>query len=197
MPVRVVRWISLVGIAVSLSALAAHVLELPNKLTLDGPLWLAVQQNIYSGWGPVLGPFEVGGTLATWVLLYLVRDRPRIALLTLVAAVCLTIALGAFFVLNAPVNAAFAAWTPETLPGDWPRYRLRWEIGHALRFVLQLIAFIALMRAMLVDALERARGHTDDSKERVQRHRLGTEGGLLPGKARGELDRGLGHGRSR
>jgi hypothetical protein len=25
----------------------AHVLELPNKLTLDGPLWVAIQQHLY------------------------------------------------------------------------------------------------------------------------------------------------------
>jgi hypothetical protein len=33
----------------------AHVLELPNKLALDGELWLAVQQHLYRGWGPFLG----------------------------------------------------------------------------------------------------------------------------------------------
>ncbi len=27
----------------------AHLLELPNKLALDGPLWLAVQQHLYRG----------------------------------------------------------------------------------------------------------------------------------------------------
>jgi hypothetical protein len=40
----------------------AHVLELPNKLRLSGPLRLAVQKSLYQGWGPFLGgPFEIAG----------------------------------------------------------------------------------------------------------------------------------------
>jgi hypothetical protein len=49
--VRALRWISLLATAVPLGATVAHVMELPNKLSLDGPLWLAVQQNLYRGWG--------------------------------------------------------------------------------------------------------------------------------------------------
>jgi len=53
--------VSLGCTTVALAALLAHVLELPNKLALPGPLWLAVQQNLFavgerssarSRWGP-------------------------------------------------------------------------------------------------------------------------------------------------
>jgi hypothetical protein len=44
--VGVIRRINGICLAVDLSALAAHVLALPNKLRLDGPLWLAVQQEL-------------------------------------------------------------------------------------------------------------------------------------------------------
>lgn len=147
-----VRWISLLSTAVTFSALVAHVLELPNKLALDGPLWLAVQQNLYRGWGPFIGPFEVTAMVSTLLLLYLVRTSPAIFRLTLVASLLLSAALVAFFLLNAPVNAAFASWTPETLPPDWPDFRLRWEAGHAISFVFVLIAFVALLRALFRDA---------------------------------------------
>lgn len=154
--VRNVRWISLVSTAVTLGALAAHALELPNKFTLDGPLWLAVQQNLYRGWGPFIGPFEVTSVMATWVLLYLARkDRPIFGL-TLLASCLLSGALAVLFILNAPVNAAFASWTSTTLPSDWSNYRLRWELGHAIGFVLVLVAFVALLRALFLDALIRA-----------------------------------------
>jgi hypothetical protein len=157
MPVTVCRWISLVCTGITLGAAYAHVLELPNKFRLDGELWLAVQQNIYRGWGPFIGPFEVLAIAATWVLVALVRGRRPTFVLTLVAALCLSLALVAFFTLNAPVNAAFAQWTPQTLPADWPDYRLRWELGHAVSFGLELIAFILLLRAAFVDAIARAR----------------------------------------
>jgi hypothetical protein len=155
---RTVRWISLLATAVTLSALAAHVLELPNKLTLAGPLWLAVQQQLYRGWGPVIGPFEVTAIVATWVLCFLGRQRSQVFRLTLLAAGLLSAALVAFFALTAPVNAAFAAWTPTTLPPNWPRFRLRWEAGHALAFACVLPAFIALVRALCLDVGGRRSG---------------------------------------
>ncbi len=156
MLLRIVRWISLVCTGVTLGVTAAHVLELPNKLALGGPLWLAVQQHLYRGWGPFIGPFEVAAIVSTWLLLLRVRKRRPAFRWTLLAALCLSAALAVFFALNAPVNAAFATWTAETLPPDWPTYRLRWEVGHAASFVLVLVAFIALLRGLFADAVDEA-----------------------------------------
>ena len=54
--------------------------------------------------------------------------------------------LAAFLLVVRPVNQAFAAWTPQTLPMDWPRYRLQWELGHAGRAVLGAISLASLIR---------------------------------------------------
>jgi hypothetical protein len=150
--VRALRWISLLATTVPFAATIAHVLELPNKFALDGPVWLAVQQSLYRGWGPFIGPFEIVAVLATWLLAYLVRRRRPAFALTLAAALCLTAMVAVFFLFNAPVNAAFAGWTAETLPADWPDYRRQWELGHAIAFVLVLIAFCTLLRAAFVEA---------------------------------------------
>jgi hypothetical protein len=72
-----------------------------------------------------------------------------------------------FFLFNAPVNAAFADWTAETLPADWPDYRRQWELGHAIAFVLALTAFCMLLRAAFAEAcalrseIERPRASID------------------------------------
>ncbi|HZP42751.1 MAG TPA: DUF1772 domain-containing protein [Candidatus Binatia bacterium] len=129
---------------VDLAALLAHVLELPNKLGLPGPLWLAVQQRLYRGWGPVLGPFEVAALAGAWLLAALVGRRSPAFARMLLAALCLTAALALFFAVVRPVNLALAGWTPATLPADWPRWRLRWEVGHAARAALVLVAVGAL-----------------------------------------------------
>src|SRR5699024_9168899 len=92
----------------------------------------------------------------TWILAYLGRRNRADFRLTLLAACLLSGALAVFFILNAPVNAAFASWTPATLPPDWPSYRLRWELGHAISFVLVLVAFVVLLRAFFRDALMHA-----------------------------------------
>jgi hypothetical protein len=153
----VVRWISVASTCVPLAAAAAHVLELPNKLTLDGPLWLVVQQQLYRNWGTIIGPFEVIAVLSTWGLVFVMRDRPPIRALATIAALCLTAMIAVFFALNAPVNAAVAQWSADALPADWHTYRLRWEIGHAVAFLLGLTALLALVRAAYLDAVEAQR----------------------------------------
>jgi len=125
------RWLALLVAFLACLAPAAHVLEMPNKLRLDGPLWLAVQQHLYAGWGPFIGaPTELGGLIISLVLVAASRGGERL-LFGLAASAYVGILLS-FFLLNAPVNAAVDGWTPATLPADWAGYRWRWEIGHAL-----------------------------------------------------------------
>lgn len=154
---RIIRAIALITTAVTLSAALAHVLELPNKLQLDGSLWLAVQQHLYRGWGPFIGPFEIASVPATWALVYLLRDRGAGFTPAVVAAACMTLAPLVFFVMNAPVNKAIASWSVTTLPADWASYRLRWEVGHAMTCALALTAFIALLRVACTDVAPRPR----------------------------------------
>jgi hypothetical protein len=151
-----VRAAGFLCLTVELMALGAHLLELPNKLAMSGALWLQVQQTLYRGWGPYIGPFEVGAVVLTWLLAYLLRERGARFVLTLLAALCLTVALALFFLLVQPVNIAVATWTPETMPVDWAAYRVSWEYGHAARAVLAALALAALVRAALIDRAVRA-----------------------------------------
>ena len=130
----------------------AHVLELPNKLVLDGSLWLAVQQHLYRGWGPFLGaPAEIGALTTRLGLLLARRARSREYWLTMVAVAAYTAMLATFFVLNAPVNQAVNGWTSASLPNDWPAYRMRWENGHALAALMAIIALAAVLRAYFAE----------------------------------------------
>ena len=63
------RTINLILAFIATTAPLAHVLELPSKLTLDGPLWLAVQQHLYRGWGAVFGSVEIAALASTGVVL--------------------------------------------------------------------------------------------------------------------------------
>ena len=130
----------------------AHLLEMPNKLALDGPLWLAVQQHLYRGWGPFYGgPVEIIA-LATTLTLLVARRRDRAPMrLTLLAALAHAGMIVVFFAFNNPVNAALNGWTPSILPPDWQSWRLRWEIGHALAAILSVVAIMSLVRAWLIE----------------------------------------------
>jgi hypothetical protein len=138
---RSLKWLALGLAAAALLAPLAHVLELPNKLRLAGPLWLAVQQLLYDGWGPLLGgPTEIGAAAICLVLVAARWRDNRLRRLYALAAFANFAMLACFFLLNDPVNKAVSAWTVQTLPADWPAYRLRWEAGHALAFALGLVA---------------------------------------------------------
>jgi hypothetical protein len=147
------RWLRRLALLIGfLACLApvAHLLELPNKLQLDGPLWLAVQQHLYRGWGPLIGaPTELGGLIISLVLLATNRRRLRTALLFALAVGAYIGMLLSFFLLNAPVNEAVNNWTPGALPVDWASYRLQWEIGHALAALFALLGLAASGSAIL------------------------------------------------
>jgi len=130
----------------------AHVLELPNKMALSGPLWLAVQQHLYRGWGPFLGaPVEIGAlAVSLYILLVQSRNRPTRGLAFL-ATLAYAAMIAAFFVFNSPVNNALNGWTAATLPPDWPAYRLQWELGHVLAALLSLLGLVAVTRISLVE----------------------------------------------
>jgi Domain of unknown function (DUF1772) len=126
----------------------AHTLEIPGKLSYDGRLWWHLQRTLYRPWWGRAGYLEGTAILSTGALAYARReDHPALAP-TAVAAVALLIANpGVFFALVAPANRATLHTEPDDLPADWRRLRNRWELGHALRFVLHLTAFVALRTA--------------------------------------------------
>ena len=129
----------------------AHVLEMPNKLALDAPLWLAVQQHLYRGWGLFVGAPILILALATTLALLVARRRELTPMrLTLMAAIAYAGMIATFFVLNDPVNAALNTWTPSSIPPYWSSYRLQWEAGHALAAILSCLALMTLLRAWLI-----------------------------------------------
>jgi hypothetical protein len=142
--VPALRAVAVVCAGVVAGLALAHVLQRPGSSALDGPTWLAVQHTFYGGFAVVGGVAEVVGLLAAGAALVLARrereSRPPLALATAGLAGTLV----AYAVGNAPVNARVAAWTPATLPPDWPAWRDRWETAHAVTAGLALVALIAL-----------------------------------------------------
>jgi uncharacterized membrane protein YhaH (DUF805 family) len=148
---RALRTINLVIAFIATTAPTAHALEMISKLTLDGPLWLGIQQHLYRGWGETFGLVEILALFTTLVLGLMRWHECRARRLYLVAALCYVAMVADFFVFNRPVNAGLNSWTPDGLPADWPVYRIKWEIGHALTALFSVIAFVALMRQRLRD----------------------------------------------
>ena len=149
MLLKFVRFVNLLLVALTLGMTFCHALEYPGKVKLPGPEWLTVQQNIYIAFGVVGAVIEVTAILTTWIVFAQIRTWKLARVLTLLAALCATAALGVWFAWVDPVNTALNAWTPETLPDNWMSFRDHWEAGHAVSAALFLLAFSALVVAIL------------------------------------------------
>ena len=85
--------------------------------------------------------------MSTLALALLVRKRPRQFALTLVAFVCIVGTQVVFWTFTFPTNQETNNWT--VLPDHWMARRARWEYSHATSAVLNLIALVALICAVL------------------------------------------------
>jgi hypothetical protein len=145
---RVSQAIAITLVALTMGTSFAHLLEWPAKLHYSGELYLRLQTSLYAYWGPpsITGFIEPAAVLSVLFLAVLCCRRPVILRLTLGAAICLLLAFPVvFFWRVAPANATFfqAAHT-GILPSNWNAWRMRWETGHVIRFVLHFTAFVLL-----------------------------------------------------
>jgi hypothetical protein len=139
-----------------LSGLAfAHVLEQSAKMQYDAVLYITLQRTLYVQWGPphVGGFLEPLAIAATGLLAFFLRRNKRDLWLSLGALFLLLLAFQlVFFWLVAPANAGFLAATLPSIPLNWTELRSDWETGHAIRFALQFAALALLVLSLLLDA---------------------------------------------
>lgn len=139
------RFTTILFTVMTLSALMAHLFELPAKIDLPREDYQTVQ-GIYRGWS-VLGIFEIGAPVLTLIWIFLERRRKAIMPYLFTALLCFVISLVVFFLFTFPANQATVNWTQ--LPGNWELLRDQWEYSHALRAVINLMGFISLVLGIL------------------------------------------------
>jgi hypothetical protein len=154
MAAQVVRFFSLLLVGLTLAPGLAHVLQLPHKMDLSGDDYLRVQQ-LYAGWA-WLGVVVLGALIATFLLTILVRNRLRQFALACVAFGSVLVTQVIFWMFTFPVNQQTRNWT--TLPVNWMTLRERWEYSHLTAAIFDLIAFTAVVLAVLA-----AVGHREDT----------------------------------
>jgi uncharacterized membrane protein len=159
---RTWRSITLILVALLMGTTFCHVLEMPAKMTVSGSLWMTFQHTLYHAFATVGGFVEIGAIVTAIVLSFLVRKRRPALYLTLLTALCLTVA---FFVVwlgfTNEVNSETAKWTAETVPGDWAEWRKQWENSHATRFALHLVGFSSLALSVVLETPK------EESRDRI------------------------------
>jgi len=143
------RFLSLVLTGVVLGLALPHALEMPAKLALAPNDYLIVQQ-IYGAFGAVGALIEPAAVVAAIVLTFLVR-RSRAFVPALIGSLCLVAALLVWVAVVNPANAQWQTAGAANVPENFESLRLRWEWGHAARAALVLVAFVALVVAVLTD----------------------------------------------
>ncbi len=101
MAMRALRFLGLILSVLTFAPAFAHLLEMPNKMALDGPGWYAAQF-LYRGWGAFLGPIEAATLVVTAWLLWRARGRQPVFTLTAIAVICYTGMQLCFWLFNAP-----------------------------------------------------------------------------------------------
>ena len=130
--------------AIAMAAGFAHLLELPNKMSLARDEYATVQQ-IYRGWA-LLGIPVVAALICTIALAIGVRRRPPEFPLAMAAALCIALSLAVFFTFTFPANRETQNWT--VLPDHWQVLRQRWEYSHAVSAALYFVALSLLTLAL-------------------------------------------------
>jgi hypothetical protein len=148
------RVLTIVLAALALTMTSAHVLEMPQKMQYDAQLYSAVNTTMYRYFAIVGGIYSIGSIVAALVLTFLLRRHRRAFRWALAGSMLLVLWFASWLTLVAPANAQVAATlqsSPAAVPELWMRLRPRWEYGHAIGFVLQLLGFCALVIAALGD----------------------------------------------
>jgi len=139
------RFITMVLAALDMGMAFSHVLEMPAKMRVDGRLWLTFQQRLYRALGTVGAVVEIGAVITSAALSFLIRGQQPGSRLAVAGAACLGAAFVVWVGFVNPVNRRVGRWTVQSIPGDWKRWRARWEYAHTTRFVLQLLGFSLLL----------------------------------------------------
>jgi hypothetical protein len=137
MPLRLLRFATILLVAMLAGLAFAHVLERPAKMQFDPALYVTIQESLYVQWGPphTGGVLEPAAILATGLLAFFLRKDRRGLSFALSALFGLLLAFPAvFFWMVAPANAAFLEVALPTIPPNWADLRSNWEPGHAIRF---------------------------------------------------------------
>jgi hypothetical protein len=168
-----VRFCSVVFVALAQAPSLAHLLELPHKIRLSRDDYFTVQQ-IYRGWS-LLG-IVIFLALASTLSLAVASRRNRRALAWGVAAFLAVAATQAvFWAFTFPTNQATENWTKR--PDDWEQLRVQWEYSHATGAGLTLFALVAVTLAALAPDPP---GRRDAERPSVPDEEVRTRRDLLP-----------------
>ncbi len=148
------RFVAIMLAALTLGLGFCHLMQLPSRMGWHQYLWVGstVQGGLYAAFGTVGAVIFLATVIALALLAYFTREHGRPGSgLAFAVVVLFALALVLWWVLVYPVNVELAKWVTGPVPDDWTAYRSRWEFGHAIIALTELLGFAALILAVLAD----------------------------------------------
>jgi hypothetical protein len=145
MPHPLLHFVCLFSTALALAPATAHVMELPNKISLPKAEYQVAQQ-LYRGWA-LVGVIVVIALVSNLTLALSLRTQKEPFVAALIARLCIVGTQAIFWLVTFPINRRTKNWT--VFPENWDELRKRWEYSHVASAVLNVVAFVAVILAVL------------------------------------------------
>jgi hypothetical protein len=143
---RIVQFLAIVLVALTLVPLGAHLASLPNKIDMTAEQYFVVQSS-YNGWF-LFGIAQIPSVIVAFALAFLLRAEALPLRLALIGGLSMAATLVIYFIWVHPANLATSQWT--SIPDDWQVLRRQWEYGHAASAVFNLMALGAIAAAVVI-----------------------------------------------
>jgi len=153
---RTLRFVAVMLAAITLAMGICHLMQLPARMAWDQYLWVGstVQGGLYGLFGSVGAIIGIVAIIVLFLHAYFVREHGRPGFsFALAAAILFASAFALWWVLVYPANVELATWVNGPVPADWTEVRSRWECGHAIISLVELVGFAALVWSVLADTL--------------------------------------------
>ena len=145
MPHPLLHFVCLFSTALALAPATAHVMELPNKISLPKAEYQVAQQ-LYRGWA-LVGVIVVIALVSNLTLALSLPTQQEPFVAALIACLCIVGTQAIFWLVTFPINRRTKNWT--VFPENWDELRKQWEYSHVASAVLNVVAFVAVILAVL------------------------------------------------
>jgi uncharacterized membrane protein len=121
-------------------------------LDLSASVYTAVEQPKHRVFEPIMPVFMTLVIVSGILVLLLMRQRRTLPfVLALVGVLCTIVVVISTLLVNVSINSEIInVWSAQNPPADWEQVRDRWNVWHAFRTVLAVVAFACQLVAVLV-----------------------------------------------
>ena len=150
---RPVQFIAILLSCLALTTTSAHLLEYPQKISLEIETYTTINGVLYKYFAVVGGLYCIGALLFSLWLVILARKEKRVFRWSLAGLIFHLAWLISWLTMVQTVNSRVELAVQKAIQSAypvWSAFRMQWEWGHITGFVFHLAAFCTLLMGAFV-----------------------------------------------